>query len=212
MVGYDPPELQGLVRVVIEDAEAACRRREDRALNESRRIVAEAEDRIAELREAARDLGRTRGEAVDDAQGEAAAREIEAVRGGAFDALWERFAKRLRMRLDALPESEGYAAALAHWAHEASAAMDAPAEVFTARRDRAAVYEALLAAGAEDFHVQVDHRIHVGFVVRDLDGRTLCDRRPAALTAAHEAAVRELLVAAVPPFEDEPIASKPASS
>ena len=31
--------LATLARIVIEDAEAACRRTEDRALNESRRVV-----------------------------------------------------------------------------------------------------------------------------------------------------------------------------
>jgi vacuolar-type H+-ATPase subunit E/Vma4 len=204
MVGYEPPDLEALVRLVIEDARAAVRREEDRALNESRRVVMEAEDRIADLSGAARDLGRVRGEAADVAQAREADREIRVVEARAFDALWDRFRMRLRMRLDALPTTPGYPAAVGHWAREAAAAMTAPAEVFTAARDRAVVYEALLAAGASDFHVRVDHGVQVGFVVRDLDGRTLVDRRPEALLEAHEADLRALLEQRVPPFARPP--------
>ncbi len=210
MVGYEPPDLEALVRIVIEDAKAACRRQEDRALNESRRIVTEAEDRMAELRDAARDLGRARGEAADEAQEAEADREIESVEATAFEALWERFRQRLRIRLDVLPQDDRYAGALAHWARQAAGAMDGPCEVFTAKRDRPAVYEALLAAGAEDFHVRVDHGVQVGFVVRDLDGRTQLDGRPAALIDAHEADVRGLLESRVPAFEPPRSAARAA--
>lgn len=207
MVGYEPPDLEALVRIVVEDATARCRREEDRALNESRRLVMEAEDRIAELRTAAQDLGRVRGEAADAAQEREADLEIEGVTAAAFDALWERFRARLRMRLDALPDSEDYAGALAHWARQTAEVLDGPAEVFTAKRDRPAVYEALLAAGAEDFHVRVDHGVHVGFVVRDLDGRTRIDRRPEALVEAFEAEARALLESRVVPFKPQKTAA-----
>ena len=79
--------LRGLVRVVVEDAQAACRRRDDRARNEARKLVLEAEDRVADLRRAAEDLGRVRGEAADSAAQQAADREIETVHAGAFEAL-----------------------------------------------------------------------------------------------------------------------------
>ena len=76
--------------------------------------------------------------------------------------------------------------------------MDGPVEVFAAKRDRAAVYAALLATAAGDFHVRIEHRVHVGFVVRDLDGRVVFDARPEALVSAQEAALRDLLRKAVP--------------
>jgi vacuolar-type H+-ATPase subunit E/Vma4 len=202
--------LAALARIVVEDAEAACRREEDLALNESRRLVLEAEDRLAELRRAAHALGRTRGEAAEAAEAASADREVAAVHGAAFDALLERFLQRVAMRLRALPESEGYAGSLEHWARRAAAAIDGPVEVFCGRRDRPAVYEALLAAGAEDFHVRVDHGIGVGFVVRDLEGRTVSDLRPDALLAEHRDALRAILERHVPPFSPRAGEAEPA--
>lgn len=206
--------LETLARVVVEDAEAACRRAEDRALNESRRLVLEAEDRIADLDRAARALGRTRGEAAETAEAQAAAGEVAALGAGAFDALFERFERRVLLALRALPnEPAPYEAALGVWAQRAAAAMDGPVEVFAGKRDRAAVYAALLATAAEDFHVRIEHRVHVGFVVRDLDGRVVFDARPEALVRAQDAALRDLLRKAVPhapelpeaPIVDAPI-------
>jgi vacuolar-type H+-ATPase subunit E/Vma4 len=191
--------LDTLVRIVVEDAEAACRRVEDKALNESRRVVLEAQVRVDELTQAARRLGQTRGRAAEAAEAQAAAREVDTVEAGAFDALFERFVRRVVMGLGALPSTAGYDAAIRSWARVAAPRLAAPAEVFTAKRDRRAVYEALLAAGAEDFHVRVDHRVHVGFVARDLEGRTLYDARPDALVTEHREALRVLLERAVPP-------------
>ena len=201
-----PPEadmearaLETLARIVVEEARAEAGRAEDRAANAARRLVQEAEDRIAELTRAAQDLGRSRGVAVDEAQGLAAVQEVEALEAGALDALCERFQRRVRMALEALPGEEArYGAAVGSWCREAAAAMDAPAEVFAAKRDRVLVYEALLAAGAEDFHVRVEHRVHSGFVVRDLDGRTLFDARPEAQLERHAQALRGLVERVVP--------------
>lgn len=198
MIMSESHVLQALVRIVVEDAEAACRRVEDKAANEARAVVLEAQDRVGELTQAARALGRTRGLAAEAAEAEAARREVEVVEAGAFDALFERFTRRVLMGLQDLPQSARYAEALTAWAQQAPARVDAPAEVFTAKRDRRAVYEALLAAGVKDFHVRVDHRVHVGFVVRDLEGRTLYDCRPDALVREHAAALRALLERAVP--------------
>jgi vacuolar-type H+-ATPase subunit E/Vma4 len=190
--------LEALARVVVEDAEAACRREEDRALNEARRLRLEAEDHVARLSAAARELGRTRGRAAEAAETEAGAAEIAAVEAGAFDALFERFLRHVRLRLRALPGEPGYPGALAAWAAHAARAADGPLEVFSSKRDRPAVYEALRAAGLEDFRVRVDHAVHVGFVARALDGRTRADCRPDALLEAHRAALRALLRSRVP--------------
>lgn len=192
--------LDALARIVVDDAQAACRREEDRATNEARRLVLEAEDRVAALRKASHDLGRARGEAADAAREGEADREIEEVRSRAFAALWERFEQRVLMRLRDLPTTPAYAGALSHWARLSAASMDRPADVFTSRRDRADVYAALLEAGAEDFHVRIDHHVHVGFVVRDLDGRTISDCRPEALLEASSADLRALLEERIRPF------------
>lgn len=199
MIMSESHMLGTLVRIVVDDAEAACRRAEDKALNEARGLVLEAQDRVDELTRAARELGRTRGRAAEAAEALAAKSEIATVEAGAMDALYERFERRVLMALKSLPESDRYEAALEAWARGAAAHMDAPAEVFTSKRDRPAVYAALLVAGAEDFHVRVEHRVHVGFVVRDLDGKTLHDARPDALVAAHVADLRSLLEQRVPP-------------
>ena len=62
-----------------------------------------------------------------------------------------------------------------------------------AARDREAVYDALLEAGAEDFHVRVDRHVRAGFVVRDPDGRTVLDRRPEAVVEERGEELRLLL-------------------
>lgn len=191
--------LETLARIVVDDARTQVGRSDDKALNAARRVVMEAEDRVADLDRAARDIGRTRGEAAESAQAEAALREVATLQAGAFDALFERYARRVQLALEALPGSEAlYRAALTAWAGRAALTMEGAAEVFAAKRDRQAVYEALLGTSAEDFHVRVDHRVHVGFVVRDLDGRTLFDARPAALLEAHAADLRGLLEGVVP--------------
>jgi vacuolar-type H+-ATPase subunit E/Vma4 len=207
----DREALDVLARVVVEDAETACRREEDKAANEARRLVLDAEERVDALRRASHDLGRARGEAVETVREQEADREIESVRDRAFDALWERFEQRLLMRLRDLPGSERYGEALSHWARVSAERMDRPADVFASRRDRAAVYEALLEAGAQDFHVRVDHDVHVGFVVRDLDGRTVSDCRPEALLEAAAGDMRALLEARVRPFAAD-ASAKPTSS
>jgi len=195
MIMSESHVLGTLAHIVVEDAEAAARRIEDRALNQARDLVQDAHDRLDDLTRAARDLGRTRGQAAERAEAEAAEREVAGVEAGALDALAERFLRRVTLALEGLPGADPtrYGRALAAWARAAPSKLDAPAEVFTAKRDRRAVYEALLAAGATDFHVRIDHRVHVGFVARDLDGRTLHDSRPAALVEAHAAALRTLL-------------------
>lgn len=191
--------LETLTRIVVDHARMQVGRTEDRALNAARRVVMDAEDRVADLDRAAREIGRTRGEAAESAQTEAALREVAALQAGALDALFERFGRRVLLALEALPKNEArYGAALRAWAGQAAATMEGAAEVFTAKRDREAVYKALLGTSAEDFHVRVDHRVQVGFVVRDLDGRTLCDARPAALLETHTASLRGLLEGAVP--------------
>ncbi len=208
MIMSESHMLETLVRIVVEDAEAASRRVADQAANEARQVVLEAQDRIDELTTAARDLGRTRGRAAETAEAQAAAREIGGVESGAMDALAERFVRRVAMALKELPATERYPAALIAWARRAPASVDAPAEVFTAKRDRRAVYDALLDAGLQDFHVRVDHRVHVGFVARDLEGRTLYDCRPDALLRQHAPQLRALLERAVPPPPSFPAATE----
>ena len=90
-------------------------------------------------------------------------------------------------------------AALVAWARRAGTPIDGPAEVFCAKRDRAAVYAALVDAGVADFHVQVDHRVHGGFVARSLEGRTYYDCRADALVEAARDDLRALLARSVPP-------------
>lgn len=191
--------LEALAKVVVDHAEAACRRHEDQARNEARAVVLEAEDRIAELTTAARELGRTRGRAAETAEIRAGEAEIAAVEDGAFDALFERFLRHITMAVKALPQQARYGDALRAWARQSSDRIDGPAEVFCAKRDRAAVYEALIAAGVEDFHVQVDHRVHGGFVARDLEGRTMFDARAEALVTGAREPLRALLERTVPP-------------
>ena len=200
--------LNALVEVVLQDADRGCRRAEDRALNEARRLVTEAEDHVRELSDAALSLGRVRGEAARAAAQQAAERAVAGLRSNAFEQLYDRFTRRLSLAIQSLPDTlpdmlheEGaYESALRHWGAEA-AAIDGPFEVFTAKRDRLAVYEALLDAGATDFSVHIDRLCKAGFVVRDLDGRVVLDRRPDALIGENEAALRALLSERVPAFE-----------
>lgn len=193
--------LDRLADIILDDADRLCLHAEDTALAEARAIEADTHTRLEELESAAREIGRTRGQAADRAREAEADREIRGVYEGAADALWSRFSRQLRMALDALPQGPDYLRALDAWAAHAAEAIDRPVEVFAARRDRAAVYDALLSSGAKDFQVQVEHRHTVGFVVRDLDSRTVYDCRPDALLGAHDAALQELLLSQVPAFE-----------
>lgn len=192
--------LSKLAEIVIEDADRASRREEDRALAEARKIEREAEDRLEEMLAAARSLGEARGKVADQAIGQEATREIEAIHRGAMNRLYERFQRRVELALDALPSSGRYPEALRAFAARAAAAADAPVEVFCAKRDREAVYEACLEAGLADFQVKVLRKHTVGFVVRDLDGRTVLDARPDALVRDGGDVLRALLEAGVPAF------------
>ena len=195
----DAKRLDRLVGAVVESAAAERRRRRDVAANRARAIVADAEDRLAELEAAAREIGRVRGHATEAAYERDADEEIRGVLEGAFERLYERFGHRVRLALEALPDDPtAYGRALGAWARAAVAAMSGPAEVFAATRDREALYDALLEAGAEDFRVLVDRRMRAGFVVRDLDGRTLYDCRPPALVEANADRLRAILQEAVP--------------
>ena len=189
--------MERLVTLLIEDATRALRREEDQALNESRAAQAAAQAHVDELMRAAKDLGRVRGEAHETTLEAEAAAEVADVAAAAFDALVERFERRVLL---ALADLGGDSSALAGWAAQAVSHMVGPTEVQCAKRDRRAVYDALLAAGGRDFQVLTDHRIQVGFVVRDLDGRTLVDCRPAGLLEAHREALHDLLRAAVPAY------------
>lgn len=190
--------LERLARIVAEDALAELHRQTDRLTNEARRVVAEAEERVAGMASAARRLGAARGAAVETAVQRAAEAEATAVARGAFEALLDRFVVRVRLALAALPGTPRHAAALASWAREAAGKMDRPTDVHVEAPLRSAVYEALLTAGARDFRVHADARVHVGFVVRDLDGRTVFDARPESLVAAHREELADLLRASLP--------------
>jgi vacuolar-type H+-ATPase subunit E/Vma4 len=196
--------VERLLALVLEEGRAEVRRVEDRATNEARRIVADAEERVDDVTRAARALGRERGTVADRSFDREAEAEIRRVHERAFDALADRFLRRLQRALEELPGTPRYPAALATWARRAAAAMDRPADVLAAPAQRPAVYEALLAAGARDFRVHADHAVRSGFVVRDLDGRTLLDVRPGALLAEHGPALRTWLAARVEPFHSEP--------
>lgn len=200
-----PNRLDKLVALLVDDAEREVARERDRALGEARRQIAAAEDEAAQWRRAAAELGRLRGRAVDQAEAEAARRELETLRERAFEALGERFLARVLLALGARAEGPDRAGVLARWARPAAACVTGPVEVFCARRDRDAVYEALLGAGLADFRVLADHRVHAGFVLRDLDGRTLVDRRPEALVAERRAELLAGLAAQVPAFGPGPL-------
>jgi vacuolar-type H+-ATPase subunit E/Vma4 len=189
--------MERLITLLVDDATRALRREDDQARNEARELKAAAQAHVDELMRAAKDLGRVRGEAHETTLQAEADAEVADVAGAAFEALAERFERRVLL---ALAELGGDVSALAGWAAQSVPRMDGPAEVFCAKRDRRAVYDALLAAGATDFQVLTDHRTHVGFVVRDLDGRTLVDCRPEGLLDANREALRALLKGAVPAY------------
>lgn len=195
----DGERLAALARLVADDVVADLSRQADKARNEARRAVIEAEDRIAGLERAARDLGTRRGAAVEGAATRAGEREAEDVTGRAAHELAERFLARVKLGLAGLPGTPRHATALRAWAAEAAVRMDRPADVHVEAAHRAVLYDALLAEGARDFRIHADPRVHVGFVVRDLDGRTLLDRRPEALVAERHADLLALLSARVPP-------------
>jgi vacuolar-type H+-ATPase subunit E/Vma4 len=189
-----------LRETVVQEVRAEVQRTRDRAVNEARRLVLDAEEHVDRLVLAARDLGRARGAAADRAVRREAEDEVLKVRHGAFDALLERFLVRVRHALEDLPKGDRYVAALAGWASQAARSMDRPADVWCSKRDRQTVFETLLAAGAEDFRVHADSAVHVGFVVRDLDGRTVHDARPEAIVAARREELRALLLRWAPEF------------
>lgn len=186
-------DLDALARRVADDVVDDLRRAEERARAEARRIVLEAQDYADDLARAARRLGSARGSAVAQAAERAGAAEAQALHARALDAVFERLLARLATALSALPGTERHAAALAHWAREAVQRAPGPVEVSCEAALRPAVYDALLAAGLVDLRVLADPRVRVGFVVRDLDGRLVLDRRPEALLAERRAELRHLL-------------------
>ncbi len=206
------PDLQPLLDAVIEHAHARCRHAEDRAAARRRELLLAAEDHVHALEEAAREIGRTRGASADLAASREARAEVEKVASEAFDRLLERFERRVKLALEALPSSPRYGDAIGGWARAAARQIDGPVEVHTAPRDREAVYEALLQAGVEDFRVRAERRIGCGFVVRDMDGRTVADLRPEALVASRRPDLRRLLEAVVPrPTGLVPVDPEPAT-
>ena len=190
--------FDALVSVVLEDVRLGLRRIEDRAVNRARAVVEDAEVHVEELARAANELGSVRGAAVASSFDRQADVEIADVQAGAGDRLADRFLQRVQTALEGLRSSERYEGALRSWAKSAATAMDRPADVFAAPEDRETIYDALLAAGASDFQIHADRGIRVGFVVRDLDGRTLLDRRPSALVDANAAALRAMLKRRLP--------------
>ena len=192
------PPLDLLARLVAQDARAAGHRLRDVAANEARAAVLAAEEHVAALEEAARDLGQVRGAATEEAYQREADLEIRTLQAGSFDRLLERFERKVQTVLEGLRATDRYPAALKAWARAAARVMGGPADVHAAPEDLDAVYEALLEAGAEDFQVHRDRALRVGFVVRDLDGRTLLDRRPEALLRGLRGELRTLLAARVP--------------
>lgn len=195
----DPsPPLDALAAVVIDDARVSARRLRDRAANTARAAVLAAEAHVAALEEAARDLGRVRGAATEESFQREADREIRTVFDGAFDQVAERFELKVKTALEGLRSTGRYPAALKAWARSARDVMTGPTDVHTGPEDRDALYEVLLEAGAEDFQVHLDRGLRVGFVVRDLDGRTLLDRTPDAIVQRLGAELRSLLQSRVP--------------
>ena len=197
-------DLQALARVVMEDADTQSRRLEDRCRNEARALVEAAHAHVAQLRDAVRALGRTRGMAATAALAREAAHEIEAIHAGSYEALEERFRRRITLAVaEVRADPARYAAALRAWAKRAAPLMTVPCDIGVTRSDRAAVYEALLEAGAEDFHVVHDPLVHMGFVVRDQDGRTVFDARPEALADSMGVDLAALLRRHVAPFDPD---------
>lgn len=205
-----PEDLEVLLDAVADHARRRLVKLDGRTARRRREILAAAEEHVRALEVAAEDLGDVRGRAVEASVEASAEAEVREVVEGAFDRLCERFLRRVRSALDALPEEPGYADALRAWASEAASRMSGPCEVFAAPKDADPVYEALLAADAVDFRVLTDRRVRCGFVVRDLDGRTVLDRRPEALLEERAEALREILQGATPPAPT--LEAPPASS
>ncbi|MGE0193098.1 MAG: hypothetical protein AB7T63_13775 [Planctomycetota bacterium] len=197
--------LARLASLVVEDAARRARRETHRALAEARQLVTDAEDHVEALRRAAKALGRTRGSAAEAALQREAEREVEGVLASARQAFAERFHRRLALALEErLRDDQQQRTAFALYARRAAASITGPVEIRTLAARREAVYDAFLAAGVEDFQVVGDPRIHAGFVVRDLDGRTVFDARPAAIVEAHADAIAGWLDEALEPFELSP--------
>lgn len=196
------PSLDRLVEGLVEDAATRLRREEnaERALLERQR---EASAEAAEVAlAAARRLGAARAEFVRRSIEEAAERELHEIATQAADRFLERVRARLVLALGELPKTpERYEAALVACAKAALAEAHPPLEVRTAKHDRDRVYVALLAAGHEDFQVVGDPRVHVGFVVGDLDGRIQYDARPEGLVAARAADIAAWIGEVVAPFD-----------
>jgi vacuolar-type H+-ATPase subunit E/Vma4 len=191
--------LERLVAHVVEEAAAEVRRVFDRSLNESRRLVLEQEDRVHDLTQAARELGRVRGRAAEAVVAHEAEAEAAEVRRAARAALLERFLVRVRGALDDLAKDERYGDALAAFARRVAAAQEGRAlDVACAPRDRQRVFAALLAAGVQDVHVVGEERVRVGLVARDLDGRTVLDATPPALVEGSRDRLAALLDVAFP--------------
>lgn len=188
-----PAALERLLRHVADDALDELRRAGDRARREAREALEAAEQRAEELEQAARRLGAVRGHAVAAAERQAGETQVRALTAGAWGALEERFLARVRQALAALPGTPRHATALKAWARQAAARASGPVDVFVEAGLRPAVYDALLEAGLTDLRVQADPRVRVGFVVRDLDGRTVLDRRPEALIEERRAELAALL-------------------
>jgi vacuolar-type H+-ATPase subunit E/Vma4 len=197
-VSDQPAPFEALLSVVVEDARAAARRERDRDANRAREAVLAAEEDVAALERAARELGEARGAAAKEAIEREADAEIKNVLAGSFDRLYERFELRVTTALNDLRESGRYAETLETWSRTAAAAMDRPSDAFAAPEDRDVVYDALLAAGATDFQVHVDRSIRLGFVVRDMDGKTILDRRPEEIVRQMRGELRNLLRERVP--------------
>ncbi|MEZ6025227.1 MAG: hypothetical protein R3E85_03475 [Planctomycetota bacterium] len=194
--------LARLASLVVDDAARRVRRESNRASAEARQLVADAEEHVEALRRAAKALGRTRGSAAEAALQREADREVETVLASARQAFAERFHRRLVLALEErLRDPDPRATAYATYARNAAERITGPVEVRSLAAAREAVYDAFLAAGVEDFQVVGDPRIHVGFVVRDLDGRTVFDARPTAIVEAHASEIAAWLDEALEPFE-----------
>ena len=162
---------------------------------------------MEDLAKAAQELGRVRGAAAEESlerEGDAEAKEVLA---GAFDRLFERFEIKVRTALETLRDRERYDDAIRAWARRACETLSGPWDVHAAPEDRERVYEAFLEHGASDFQVHVDRAVRTGFVVRDIEGRTLFDRRPDAIVEARREDLRSLLRRHVP---DEPTSDRSA--
>ncbi len=193
--------LDRLAHLVIENAATRARREANRASAEARRLIEEAEDHVAALRRAARALGRTRGLAAERALERESQKQVESIVANARAAFGERFRRRLVLTIEErLGDPAVRARAFAAFARDAATRITGPVEVRVLAALREEVYDALLAAGVDDFQVLGDPRIHAGFVVGDLDGRTVFDARPRSIVEAHAAEIDGWLADALGPF------------